>query len=159
MELMVWAGDKKCAELLPAPFHGYANRHSTGCQAFIAAKDDHGPRVEVWRDSKWFSHIYEFNENGKVRGVQPGCEWARPVVDAFYATLKSMHAEHKATRTREQEAARAKQEEEKAAAIARYANAAKSATTHQCPGIEIEPGVWSGCAPRDDGKNDCPTCG
>src|SRR3990172_6644462 len=27
-----------------------------------------------------------------------------------------------------------------------------------CPGIEIEPGVFSGCTAKDTGAVDCPTC-
>lgn len=28
-----------------------------------------------------------------------------------------------------------------------------------CPGIEIEPGAWSGCNAHQTGATDCPTCG
>lgn len=28
-----------------------------------------------------------------------------------------------------------------------------------CPGLEIEPGVWSGCSAHKTGAKDCPTCG
>jgi hypothetical protein len=31
-----------------------------------------------------------------------------------------------------------------------------SSATQSCAGIEIEPGVWSGC---DQSAGDCPTCG
>lgn len=29
----------------------------------------------------------------------------------------------------------------------------------ECPGIEIEPRVWSGCTAKETGAKDCPTCG
>ena len=32
------------------------------------------------------------------------------------------------------------------------------ALAHDCQGIEIEPGVYSGCSSKDTGAVDCPTC-
>lgn len=87
LELLRSAGERRVKELLPTPLGIWWSDHSTGCQITIWAKDDDGPLVEVWRLSTWYSHIYEFNERGKHRGLQPGCEWAKPAIDKLFSQL------------------------------------------------------------------------
>lgn len=127
MQLMVWAGRKRVAELLPAPFHGWANRHDTGCQAYIEAKDDDGPRIEVWRDSEWFSANYEFNESGKKKGIQDGCEWAVPVVRKLHEALRDEYEAAMAERDAQIKGRDAADDAAKAKAVSRYAAAASKA--------------------------------
>ena len=93
MDLARWMGQHEFATALPVPFTGHVNDHDTGCQASIYASMDGMPVIEVWKDSKWHSPIYEFNESGKVRGIQPGCEWALPSLEAFFASVAIEHAE------------------------------------------------------------------
>jgi len=127
MQLMVWAGRERVGELLPVPFHGWANRHDTGCQAFIAAQDDDGPRIEVWRDSEWYLDIYEFNERGKTKGIQPECEWAAPIVTQLHDTLLAEYEAAMAERDAQNRLRVAADDTAKAKAISRYAEAASKA--------------------------------
>ena len=122
MQLADWLGRDKFNSRLPRPFNGYCNNHSTGCQAAIYASEEGLPAIEVWRDSVWYSHIYDFNERGKVRGIQPGCDWAAPVLEKFFSEVAIEYAEY----TRAVEEARAVREAERvaslAAAVSRYSS-------------------------------------
>lgn len=121
MRLMVWAGEKRVNEMLPAPLSCYASDHSTGCQAFIEARQEGMPRIEVWRDSEWYSSTYYFNEHGKVRGIQAGCDWARPAVEKLHTDLSSAHAEASAKAEASRAARELRERETLASAHTAYA--------------------------------------
>jgi hypothetical protein len=88
VKLMQAAGRDLATQLLPAPFKLWYSDHSTGCQMTIVA-DVGGNPVDVWRGSLWYSHIYYFNERGKIAGLQPDFAFAKDVIDKYFADLQS----------------------------------------------------------------------
>lgn len=86
------------SDLLPAPFVVYTGDHDTGCQPFIYARAEGLPQVLVWYGSVWYSSAYEFNDKGKVLGCQPGCEWAKPVLEKFFNDVNEAWATVQAER-------------------------------------------------------------
>jgi hypothetical protein len=91
--LLKWAGQDWVRKNLPPPFTAWVQPHSTGYQASIHAKEDGLPDIEVWRHSEWYSHIYEFNEQGRTRGWQQNCEWAKPAIEKFFDGLRGKRIE------------------------------------------------------------------
>jgi hypothetical protein len=96
LQLLRWAGERRLREILPSPLNAYVSDNSTGCQITIFAKDADGPTIDVWRESVWHDPIYDFNELGKVRGLQPGCEWARDTLIKVFADLEAEYRKAKA---------------------------------------------------------------
>lgn len=109
IELLKWAGNARLRQCLPRPLKGYVGNHDTGCQPYIEAVDENGvhPSIVVWRDSKWYSHQYEYNDRNMTFGIQPGCEWAQPAIERTFRGLVALRAEEKIN-----EEARKKQEME-----------------------------------------------
>lgn len=71
-------------EMLPPHFGLSVVDHDTGCQCslYLTAKDL--PPAYVWDGSVWYASCYEFNDEGKVLGVQQGFEFAIPEIEAFF---------------------------------------------------------------------------
>lgn len=90
--------DVDLPSLLPAPFHLTVGAHDTGCQPYVWARAEGMPQVLVWQGSIWYSAAYEFNDQSKILGYQPGCEWAAPVLDKFFREVQEAYATVKANR-------------------------------------------------------------
>lgn len=106
--------------IAPPSMTVHVGAHSTGCQPRIVLKADDLPAVDVWLGSIWYSSIYEFNDRNKVLGIQPGLEWAKPQIDAFFDTLAAMVEENK-TKVAERSALLLQQrEQERKDTIAEY---------------------------------------
>lgn len=104
-------GTDAIASIAPPSMTVHVGAHSTGCQPRIVLKADDLPAIDVWRGSIWYSSIYDFNDRGKVFGIQPGLEWAKPQIDAFFDTLAAMVSENK-VKVEEITAARLKEQEQ-----------------------------------------------
>jgi len=76
-------GQEKIASMLPTPLKLYVSDHSTGCQIRIEATID-GQCLLVWQSSQWYSHIYNFNDEGKTMGLQPKFDFMKPMLDGFF---------------------------------------------------------------------------
>lgn len=82
--------------LLPRPLHLSVCAHDTGCQPSIEARGERLAPLLIWQASVWNSSCYEFNDAGKVFGMQPDCEWAAPIIDRFLASVQQRMAEREA---------------------------------------------------------------
>ena len=87
VRLMRAVGDASCKELLPPPFQLWFGRHDTGHQPIILIRSASGKAVYAWRGSEWFSGQYEFNDHGHDQGIQPGFEWAEPILNQYFDDL------------------------------------------------------------------------
>lgn len=112
--LLAIAGEALSESLLPPPFKLRFSNHDTGRQMTIYADG-----LNVWVGSVWHSGRYEFNDDGKIGGIQPGFEFARPVIDKFFASLRLAVAQRDQLRAEAAERAEADREAERTAKIAR----------------------------------------
>lgn len=80
--------------LLDPPLEVTLSVHDTGCHAWIELRSDDLPRVRVWVGSVWYSACYAFNDERKLLGLQPECDFALPEVDAFFARVQEARAAH-----------------------------------------------------------------
>jgi hypothetical protein len=110
------AGKDLATELLPAPFKLWYSDHSTGCQMTIVADVDK-ELVPVWRGSIWYSSIYNFNERGKISGLQPDFAFAKDVIDKYFADLQIAVDVRRRARDERRAKEAAEAEERKAAGI------------------------------------------
>jgi hypothetical protein len=58
--------------------------HSTATECKIYLVGDGLTPLLVWYKTNWISSRYEFNENGKIIGLQPDCEFIRSVLKKFF---------------------------------------------------------------------------
>jgi hypothetical protein len=86
--LLQRAGRTQAEELLPAPFKLWFGSHDTGCQMTIVCKQD-GHTFTVWSGSIWYHDRYEFNDRDKIKGLNPEFEFARAVIDAYFADIQN----------------------------------------------------------------------
>lgn len=57
------------------------------CRIYLTIPGE--PELLVWYKTNWHAPAYEFNERGKVIGIQSGCEFARPLLDKLFADAKT----------------------------------------------------------------------
>jgi hypothetical protein len=67
----------------PRGFKVKLDSHSTADHCSIYLTMDDEPDLLVWYKTNWCSSSYEFNEEGKTIGLQKGCEFIKPQLDAF----------------------------------------------------------------------------
>jgi hypothetical protein len=79
--------------LLNPPLEVTLSVHATGCHAWIDLRSEDLPRIRVWEGSVWYSACYAFNDECKRLGLQAGCDFALPEVDAFFARVQEARAE------------------------------------------------------------------
>lgn len=72
-------------ECIPDGLRVALDTHSTAthCKIYLVDGDD---ELLVWYKTNWASPGYEFNEQGKVIGMQPGCEFAEPYLIHLFTT-------------------------------------------------------------------------
>lgn len=87
--LLAQAGPQIALKLLPEPFVLWYSDHTTGTQMTIATKGSALTAAIVWKGSIWNSHIYEFNDEGDIPGLQPDFEFARAVIDKYFADVEA----------------------------------------------------------------------
>jgi hypothetical protein len=87
-KLLAQAGKDLAKKLLPEPFELWYSDHSTGCQMTIIAHGNGDPLI-VWRGSIWHSSIYEFNDRGRLGGLQPDFEFAKDIIEKYFADVKA----------------------------------------------------------------------
>jgi len=78
-------GDLK--EYTPAGFKVDVNSHSTATHVNIYMVSKDNDSLKVWYKTNWVSASYEFNEKGKRKGVQNGCEFASDKIKFIYLQL------------------------------------------------------------------------
>ncbi|MBK4737312.1 hypothetical protein [Noviherbaspirillum pedocola] len=49
--------------------------------------------LDVWYGSVWYSTEYEFNDRGRVLGINPDYLFAQDAVARFFETVQKLHAE------------------------------------------------------------------
>lgn len=82
-KLLARAGREMAKGLLPEPFSLQFSDHDTGCQMTILAKG-----LPVWKGSIWYSNRYEFNDSENIPGLQPEFDFARPVIEKYFADVR-----------------------------------------------------------------------
>lgn len=111
-KLLQRAGRERAERLLPAPFSLWYSSHDTGCQMTIVAKG-----MPVWCGSIWYNDIYQFNDRDKIAGLQPDFDFAREVIEQYFAAVEAEVAQAELARAEAQEARRLAAEAEKRAAL------------------------------------------
>lgn len=129
VKLMQEAGRDLSTKLLPAPFSLWYSDHSTGCQMTIVAKVD-TQDVPVWRGSIWYSSNYEFNERGKISGLQPDFAFAKDVIDKYFADLQSEVASRRKARDDRRAREAEEAQDRKSAGIEAIRRQVTGATAH-----------------------------
>lgn len=126
VRLMRRVGRDVCLSILPKPFLLSFSDHDTGCQMALYTVSEKGQRIEAWKGSEWFSSIYEFNDAKDRPGVQPGFEWAAPLLVEYFAGLQLLADDADARRAQRQTQQQASAEADREAAIAAAREAALS---------------------------------
>lgn len=83
-------------------------KHSTATHCHIYLELRNEKPLLVWYKTNWTSGVYEFNEEGKTIGLQPGCEFIEADLHTFFGRVEK----HLALL---EEAARAAKEDQAAA--------------------------------------------
>ena len=86
-----WLGKERIEKMLPEPFRLAVSDHSNGCQISIIATMPGHEAMTAWRSSEWYSHIYEFNERGKICGLNPEFSFAKETLDRFFDAVRAEH--------------------------------------------------------------------
>lgn len=95
-------GHDKVESLLPPMMKILGGGHDTGCQVSIYRESDAGA-IFIWSGSVWYSPSYEFNDRGKIFGIQPEVEFAAPAIEAFFVRVENALVEHRLRRIQERE--------------------------------------------------------
>lgn len=96
--LLKQAGRDLAAELLPRPFKLWHSSHDTGCQMTIQTDIPGKSPMTVWRGSIWYASCYEFNDRDDIPGLQPAFDFARDIIDRYFAELGAAVAKRDADR-------------------------------------------------------------
>lgn len=112
--------DEDLQALLPAPLKIRVGSHDTGCQVYITATAEGLPEVPAWLGSIWYSEIYNFNDERKTLGLQPAFEQARDMIESFFTVVAEKARQFETAEANRVEAAKAKAEDDRAAATAKY---------------------------------------
>lgn len=67
--------------------------HSTAVHCSIYLTMGGSPDLLVWYKTNWVSPSYEFNERGKISGLQKGCEFVEPQLTQLFADVAQAVAE------------------------------------------------------------------
>lgn len=80
----------KLQECTPDGLKVDLHKHDTAVHCHIYLVDG-SDELLVWYKTNWVNSGYEFNEKGKVIGLQPGCEFAEPyLIHLFTAAIDAL---------------------------------------------------------------------
>lgn len=65
------------------------DKHDTATHCHIYLLADGEDPLLIFYKTNWISDQYEFNERGKVIGIQKGCGWAEPIILNLLAEAQS----------------------------------------------------------------------
>jgi hypothetical protein len=92
--------------------------------------DVDGEKEPVWRGSIWYSSIYNFNERGKIPGLQPDFAFASDVIEKYFTDLQSVVDARLQARDERMAKQAADAQERKSAGIEAIRRQVQGATTH-----------------------------
>ena len=76
-------------KMLPAPLKlSSLSDHDTGCQIRITLEAPGQSTIVAWEGSVWNSSSYEFNDEKKVLGLNPKCDFMEPALTRFFQAVQ-----------------------------------------------------------------------
>lgn len=97
------------------------NSHDTATHCRIFLNDEELGRLLVWYKTNWYNSVYEFNEKGKIQGIQPGCDFIKDKLNGFFDTVLSHRQEEARKKHQQAEEMAYKEKRAKEAMIAAFA--------------------------------------
>lgn len=96
---------------LPGHIRVVDNSHSTATDMeIILLKGDE--KLQIWRSRIWTSSSYQFNDKGLTFGTQPGCDFAKDLIDHVFEVASAVVEENKRQYINEQNRKAAEKEVE-----------------------------------------------
>ena len=78
---------KDIDQFVKPPFSVEIDSHSTATHVKIFLIAEGKPPLNVWYRTNWSSPSYEFNDRGRVIGIQPGYEFVKEYLASIYESL------------------------------------------------------------------------
>ena len=123
VKMLVGLSDVTLNQLAPKGMIVKNTSHSTAYEIYIYLQLEDEKPLLIWRKTNWCSSSYEFNERGKVAGLQPNCEFTAPMLNKFFSDAEEYIKDQSAKRKLAEEEAEQALLAQQSAHIAKYAAA------------------------------------